>query len=66
MHQFENTGATPLILYTIYSPAEHNPNTVHKNKEEADKHEDDGTDDAPEWARHSVKENETLQGIKED
>ncbi|KAL7416709.1 RmlC-like cupin domain-containing protein [Mrakia frigida] len=58
LHQFENTGATPLILYTIYSPAEHNPNTVHKNKEEADKHEDDGTDEAPTWARKSVAENE--------
>lgn len=26
-HQFINTGPTPLLLYTVYSPAEHNPTT---------------------------------------
>ena len=50
-HQFLNTGPTPLILYTIYSPAEHAPQSVHKTKEEGDKEEEDGIDEAPEWAR---------------
>ncbi|MCJ1374439.1 hypothetical protein MMC20_005671 [Loxospora ochrophaea] len=57
MHQFENAGPTPLIFYTIYSPAEHNPTTVHKTKAEADKHEDDGTDVPPEWTQKSKAEN---------
>lgn len=46
-HQFVNTGLTPLILYTVYSPAEHMPTTVHKTQEESDQ-EDDGIDVAPE------------------
>lgn len=57
-HQFVNTGPTPLILYTVYSPAEHKPTTVHKTKEEGDQEEDDGIDVAPEWSQKSKKENE--------
>jgi hypothetical protein len=60
----ENTGPTPLILYTVYSPAEHNPSTVHKDKEEADKHEDDGTDEAPDWSQRSKAENAKLEEKK--
>ncbi|MCJ1386097.1 hypothetical protein MMC17_009222 [Xylographa soralifera] len=56
-HQFVNTGPTPLILYTIYSPAEHNPTTVHKTKEEGDELEESGKDEAPEWSQKSKKEN---------
>jgi len=56
-HQFENTGPTPLILYTIYSPAEHNPSTVHKTKDEGDELEEAGKDEAPEWSQKSKKEN---------
>lgn len=57
-HQFVNTGPTPLILYTVYSPAEHKPTTVHKTKEEGDKEEEDGIDVAPDWSRRSKAENE--------
>lgn len=57
-HQFVNTGPTPLILYTVYSPAEHKPTSVHKTKEEGDKEEEDGIDEAPEWSQKSKSENE--------
>ncbi|KAH8909268.1 RmlC-like cupin [Coniochaeta sp. PMI_546] len=57
-HQFLNTGPTPLILYTVYSPAEHKPTTVHKTKEQGDKEEEEGIDEPPAWAHKSKKENE--------
>lgn len=57
-HQFLNTGKTPLTLYTIYSPAEHNPKTVHKTKEQGDKEEEEGIDEAPAWSRRSKELNE--------
>lgn len=59
-HQFINTGPTPLILYTVYSPAEHKPTTVHQNKAQGDKEEEEGIDEPPEWARRSKAENERL------
>jgi len=64
-HQFVNTGPTPLILYTIYSPAEHKPTTLHHTKEEGDKEEDEGIDEAPEWSQKSKKENEDAGLVKE-
>ncbi|CAG8982603.1 hypothetical protein HYALB_00008095 [Hymenoscyphus albidus] len=63
-HQFLNKGEKPLILYTIYSPAEHAPTTEHVTKEKGDKEEDDGIDVAPEWARKSKKENEDAGLVK--
>jgi mannose-6-phosphate isomerase-like protein (cupin superfamily) len=36
VHNFTNTGDTPLKLYTIYAPPEEEPNTVHKTKAEAE------------------------------
>jgi mannose-6-phosphate isomerase-like protein (cupin superfamily) len=36
LHNFINTGDTPLKLYTIYAPPEEEPDTVHKTKAEAD------------------------------
>ncbi|KAL8949653.1 MAG: hypothetical protein Q9222_004254 [Ikaeria aurantiellina] len=65
-HQFVNTGPTPLILYTIYSPAEHDPRTVHKTKEEGDEEEENGKDEAPEWSRKSQAENEKAGLVKTD
>lgn len=59
-HQFVNTGPNPLILYTVYSPAEHKPTSVHKTKEQGDKEEEEGIDEAPEWSQRSKKENEKL------
>ncbi|ROV89602.1 hypothetical protein VPNG_10155 [Cytospora leucostoma] len=63
-HQFLNTGPTPLILYTVYSPAEHKPTTVHKTKEQGDKEEEDGIDEAPAWSRRSKKQNEEEGWVK--
>ncbi len=34
-HNVINTGSEDLRLYTIYSPPEHKPDTIHKTKEEA-------------------------------
>lgn len=56
-HQFVNTGPTPLILYTVYSPAEHKTTTVHKTKEQGDQEEEDGIDVAPEWSRRGYQQN---------
>jgi mannose-6-phosphate isomerase-like protein (cupin superfamily) len=38
-HNFLNTGAVDLRLYTIYAPPEHEPGTIHKTKAEADEAE---------------------------
>jgi mannose-6-phosphate isomerase-like protein (cupin superfamily) len=38
-HNFRNTGAGPLRLYTVYAPPEHPDGTVHKTKAEADEYE---------------------------
>jgi mannose-6-phosphate isomerase-like protein (cupin superfamily) len=39
-HNVINTSrSTPLRLYTIYSPPEHPPGTVHRTKAEADEYE---------------------------
>lgn len=35
-HNFVNTGAEPLKLYTVYAPPEHAHGTVHRTKAEAD------------------------------
>ncbi len=35
-HNFVNTGATDLKLYTVYAPPEHAPGTVHQTKAAAD------------------------------
>ena len=40
-HNFINTGAKPLKLYTIYAPPEHEAGTRHEDKTEADEAEDD-------------------------
>jgi oxalate decarboxylase/phosphoglucose isomerase-like protein (cupin superfamily) len=50
-HAVINTGPTPLCLFTVYAPAEHAETTVHKTKEEGDKAEEEGKDEAPEWAK---------------
>lgn len=35
-HYVKNTGEEDLKVYTIYTPAEHAPGTIHKTKAEAD------------------------------
>jgi len=49
-HNFINTGPTPLCLFTVYAPAEHDPNSVHKTKEEGDEAEEAGEDEPQKWA----------------
>ena len=51
---------------TIYSPAEHDPQTVHKTKEEGDEEEDNGKDEAPEWSHESTDSNEKKGLVKEE
>ena len=38
-HNFINTGKTRLKLFTIYSPPNHKPGTIHKTKKDAEKAE---------------------------
>jgi putative ABC transport system ATP-binding protein len=63
-HQFVNIGDKPLELITVYSPAEHKPDTVHKTKEEGDELEEAGKDEAPEWSQQSKKHNEDAGIVK--
>ena len=60
------TNALCQILYTVYSPAEHAPQTVHKDKEQGDEEEESGKDEAPAWARKSKAENEKDGIVRED
>ena len=46
-HNFTNEGPNPLVLYTVYGPAEHAEGAVHKTKEEADALEEAGKDEPP-------------------
>jgi mannose-6-phosphate isomerase-like protein (cupin superfamily) len=46
-HNFRNTGAIPLVLYTVYGPPEHAEHTVHATKEDADVAEEAGDDRPP-------------------
>lgn len=46
-HNFVNTGPNPLVLYTVYGPAEHAEGAVHRTKEEADRLEEAGKDEPP-------------------
>ncbi|KAF5852696.1 hypothetical protein GGP41_008071 [Bipolaris sorokiniana] len=64
-HQFVTRGEQPLELITVYSPAEHLPSSVHKNKEEGDKAEEDGVDEAPGWALRGKEENEKEGLVRE-
>jgi len=49
----------------VYSPAEHDPKSVHKTKEEGDEEEDNGKDEAPEWSQQSKKDN-TDKGLAKE
>ncbi len=46
-HNFINTGPNPLVLYTVYGPAEHADGAIHRTKEEADAMEEAGKDEPP-------------------
>ena len=47
LHNFRNTGVNPLVLYTVYGPAEHAAGAVYATKEEADAAEEFGQDEPP-------------------
>ncbi|KAJ3005234.1 hypothetical protein NUW54_g4434 [Trametes sanguinea] len=51
MHNFKNLGPTPLIVATIYAPAEHKADTVHDSLEQGEKLEEEGKDEPPSWAK---------------
>ncbi|CAD6581327.1 MAG: hypothetical protein CYPHOPRED_001547 [Cyphobasidiales sp. Tagirdzhanova-0007] len=55
-HNFVTTSKTPLILFTVYAPAEHYHKTEHKTKDQGDKLEEDGKDEPPAWAQPSAKQ----------
>ena len=46
-HNFLNDGPNPLVLYTVYGPADHADGAVHRTKEEADAAEESGRDEPP-------------------
>lgn len=50
-HNFINKGDTPLILSTVYAPAEHKETTVHESLEEGERLEEEGKDEPPSWAQ---------------
>lgn len=64
-HQFVTQGDQPLELITVYSPAEHLPSSVHATKEEGDKAEDEGVDEASGWSLRPKRENEQAGLVKE-
>jgi len=46
-HNFLNDGPNPLVLYTVYGPADHADGAVHATKEAADTAEESGKDEPP-------------------
>lgn len=46
----------------MYSPGEHDPQTVHMTKQQGGEEEDYGKDEAPEWSQQSKGSNEK-QGL---
>jgi mannose-6-phosphate isomerase-like protein (cupin superfamily) len=47
LHNFRNTGVNPLVLDTMYGPADHAVGAVHATKEAADAAEESGQDQPP-------------------
>lgn len=48
-HDVVNTGDEPLRLYTIYAPVHHAAGIVQATAEQAERDEDAGKDEPPEW-----------------
>ncbi|MHB1288717.1 cupin domain-containing protein [Georgenia sp.] len=46
-HNFVNVGPTPLVLYTIYGPPHHAPDTVHATRADGEAAEAAGQDEPP-------------------
>jgi len=48
-HDVINTGTAPLRLYTVYAPSHHAAGAVQPTREDAEREEAAGTDEAPSW-----------------
>ncbi len=48
-HDVENTGDEPMKLYVVYAPSHHAQGIVQKTAEDAEKDEEAGRDEAPDW-----------------
>lgn len=50
-HNVTNIGEEPLQLYTIYAPTHHAVGKVQATKADAEKDEQSGADEPPDWAK---------------
>ena len=48
-HDVVNTGDEPLRLYAVYAPVHHAQGVVQATKEDADRDEESGVDEPPDW-----------------
>ncbi len=48
-HDVINTGTVPLRLYTVYAPSHHAAGAVQPTQEDANRAEESGADEPPEW-----------------
>ena len=48
-HDVVNTGEEPLRLYAVYAPVHHAQGVVQATKEDADRDEESGVDEPPDW-----------------
>ena len=49
-HDVENIGDEPMRLYAIYAPVHHAAGIVQETAEDAERDEESGADEPPEWA----------------
>lgn len=49
-HDIVNTGDEPMRLYTVYAPVHHAAGAVHPTPEDAERAEEQGTDEPPSWS----------------
>jgi mannose-6-phosphate isomerase-like protein (cupin superfamily) len=49
-HNVTNIGDEPLRLYAVYAPVHHAAGTVHRTAEDAEREEESGGDQPPEWS----------------
>ena len=49
-HDVINTGDEPMRLYAVYAPVHHAPGIVQATAEDAERDEEEGRDEPPEWS----------------
>jgi len=49
-HNITNTGDEPMRLYAVYAPVHHAAGTVQRTAEDAERDEESGADEPPEWS----------------